>query len=79
MESSWIKWIREGVNIANGNIGSPPVDEQAERVLIDLDAYTDEAAPDDQTDATVSDDEAKGGEFGKLISPKAQDIKVGAH
>ena len=66
MESNWIKWIREGINIANGNIGSPPVDKQAESVLIDLDAYTDEAGPDDQTDATVSDDEAKvGGEFGE--------------
>ena len=66
MESNWIKWIREGINIANGNIGSPPVDKKAESVLIDLDAYTDEAAPDDQTDATVSDDEAKeGDEFGE--------------
>ena len=59
MESTWIKWIREGINIANGNTKTPPVDKQAESVLIDLDAYADEAGRDDQTDATVGDDEAK--------------------
>ena len=59
MESTWIKWIREGINIANGNTKTPPVDKQPESVLIDLDAYADEAGHDDQTDATVGDDGAK--------------------
>ena len=65
-ESSWIKWIREGINVANGNTATPRVENEEENVLVDLDAYENEADGDGKVDAAAGDDEAKGGEeFGE--------------